>query len=123
MRILHSVRLPDGHRLLLVETSSSGGGAWAQPVRVAVVETDGGEYTHARCRSVVRTLEIRYPDGRHKGPRSGYHRAVTYLRGVLDDASRTYRPGGETPSDAVEVTADALAAAALAAAEMKKKKG
>ncbi|KAA0682201.1 hypothetical protein [Roseomonas genomospecies 6] len=121
--ILHSERLPDGCELLLVQTAARGGGAWAQPVRLAVVRTDGGEYTHARCRAVQATLAVMRPDGRHRGPRSGYHRAVTYLRGVLDHAAHTYKHGDDTPPNAVEVTADDLEAARVAAAEMKKKKG
>lgn len=92
MRIIDSAVLVDGHEILLVETASSGGGAWAQSVRLALVETDGTQYRHARAQNVIRTIDVTVADGRHKGPRSGHAAVVARLRERMLREVEWYRP-------------------------------
>lgn len=132
MEVLHTHTLPDSRKLLLVVASSSGGGAWSRPVRMAVVLLEAGAvYEHARCRGVIDTLDVAYPDGRYRGPRSRYYAVRERLLGVLADAAQNYRPeayparpapkrrhparGAAVPDGALVITAEDLARAARAA--------
>lgn len=84
--VLDTLSLPNGHHLVIASSESNSSicrgqyGRWGQPYRLALVETDGSPYQHARCRGVLRTISVIYADGRYQGPRSGYAAKVERLR-------------------------------------------
>lgn len=120
--VLHVATARDGHQYLVVETTPPMVCAWYVSRRLDLVEADGTEYYRINGRNVLRRLKsVKFDDIRSSAADAEYRAMIARLSGMADKLAAKHRSGGDAPPGAVEVTADALDAAARVAAEMKKK--
>ena len=119
--VLHAATACDGNQYLVVDTTPPMVCAWYVSRRLDVVETDGSAYYRINGRNVLRRLQsVQYDDIRSLAVDAAYCAMIALLSATADELAAKHRPGSDVPPGAIEVTADALDAAARVAAEMKK---
>ena len=90
MSTFASHTLADGNTLLVVATSSSGGGKWGQPGYINLVEIAAGQkFDTVRSKSTVAVHRRVLVECRHTGPKSHYGRTVARLTA---EAARMAQP-------------------------------
>jgi len=82
-RIYEDVKTASGTRLMIIESSSSGGGKYGWPAILRIAETDGTDWTRVDSPNVLRVIEQRNVDRKHRGPTSNYGRTVAGMRDRL----------------------------------------
>jgi len=96
---IQAYTLPNGNRLLLVETSGSGGGKWGRPGYLNLVELAAGtEFRGVSCKNVARVIDRRDVDTRHTGPRSSYYRELADIAFKMARLIDQSRPSVDVPA-------------------------